>query len=320
MVKISKGIIFIITGLLCLMGQTGTHALADEAGANASVTVSAVLDHISVTPPDPSVPVTTSTYQLNAIATYTNAPEAIVTDNTTWDSNNTTVATIDEHGLATIKAEGSTTTTAEYQGFTANTTLTVTAGTTPPGGGGGGGDGAPTSPGTVTFLNEYMNPYDLILVDTAATSYDGQVTVYLPAGTTAKNKYDQPLLAITIKEKPAPADPPPDSRFICLAYEIGPAGATIDPPGFLLFSYTDAQVPPGVSEENLAVVTLQDGEWVELTSGVVNTVDNIITVPIGHLSIFTALAFTTPAHLEVADLTVTPTRSLSVRPLRSTSR
>jgi hypothetical protein len=114
-----------------------------------------------------------------------------------------------------------------------------------------------------------MNPFGLILADTTATSYDGQVTVYLSEGTTVKNKYDQPLVAITIKEKPATVDPPPDSRFICLAYKIGPAGATFDPPGFLLFSYSDAQVPPGVSEENLAVVTLQDGQWVELTGGIV---------------------------------------------------
>jgi hypothetical protein len=302
MVKVSRRLLVIIVGLVCLFGLSGIPAFATDA----SVTVNPMLDYITVTPADPSVPVTTPTYQFNAMASYTNAPESNVTSSANWTSSNTSVATIVLNtGLATIIAEGTTIITAEYQGKSANTTLTVTAGTSPPPGGGGGG-GVPSSPGTSTFLHDYMNPFGLILADIAATSYDGQVTVYLPAGTTAKNKYDQPLLAITIKEKPATVDPPPDSRFICLAYEIGPAGAIFDPPGFLLFSYSDAQVPPGVSEENLVVVTLQDGQWVELTGGIVNTVDNIITVPISHLSVFTALAYTTPAHLEVADLTVTP--------------
>jgi hypothetical protein len=307
MVKISRRLLIIIVGLVCLFGLSGIPTFATDA----SVTVNPMFDHITVTPLDPSVPTTTSTYQFNAMASYSNAPDAIVTDNTTWDSTNTSVATIDEHGLATIITEGTTLITAEYQGETANTTLTVTAGTTPPpgGGGGGGGGGAPSSPGTVTFLNEYMNDEGLILVDAAATSEDGQIAVYLPEGTTAKNKYEQPLLAITFKEDTAPSEPPDDCQFVCLAYEIGPTGATFDPPAFLTFSYTDAQVPDGVSEENMVVATLQDGQWVELIGGIVDTVDNIITVPINHLSVYTVLAYTSPACFEVADLTVTPTEA-----------
>jgi hypothetical protein len=297
-------IIGIFVGLVSLNGLSGIPAFATDA----SVTVNPMFDHVTVTPPDPSVPTTTPTYQFNAMASYTNAPDAIVTDNTTWDSTNNTVATINEYGLATIIAEGSTIICVEYRGQTSNTTLTVTAGTTPPpgGGGGGGGGGAPSSPGTVTFLNEYMNDEGLILVDAAAASEDGQVTVYLPEGTTARNKYNQPLLAVTIKEYPEPPDPPADCQFLCLTYDIGPNGATFDPPTFLIFSYSDAQVPEGVSEENMVVATLQDGEWVELTGGIVDTVDNIITVPISHLSVFTVLAYTSPAHFEVADLTVNP--------------
>jgi hypothetical protein len=289
MVKISRRLLIIIVGLVCLFGLSGIPTFATDA----SVTVNPMFDHITVTPLDPSVPTTTSTYQFNAMASYSNAPDAIVTDNTTWDSTNTSVATLDE------------------QGETANTTLTVTAGTTPPpgGGGGGGGGGAPSSPGTVTFLNEYMNDEGLILVDAAATSEDGQIAFYLPEGTTAKNKYEQPLLAITFKEDTAPSEPPDDCQFVCLAYEIGPTGATFDPPAFLTFSYTDAQVPDGVSEENMVVATLQDGQWVELIGGIVDTVDNIITVPINHLSVYTVLAYTSPACFEVADLTVTPTEA-----------
>jgi hypothetical protein len=149
------------------------------------------------------------------------------------------------------------------------------------------------------------------LVDTAAASTDGLIVLYLPEGTTALNKYSQPLRAITIKENTAPPDLPTDYQFVSLTYDINPDGATFDPPAFLIYNYSDSQIPAGVAEENLVLATWQDGQWVEFEGCVVNAVDNTVTVPISHLCLFALVAQTSPAHFEVSDLTITP---VSVHP------
>ena len=304
MFKVSTGLIMtIIVGLVCLIGFSDIPALATDA----SVTVNAMLDHVTVTPVNPSVPTTTSAYTFTVTAIYSNAPDADVTYSANWSSSNTSVATIGLHtGLATIITEGTTTVTAEYEGKSANTTLVVTAGTSPPsGGGGGGGGGGSGVSGSTTILTD-INSEGLILVDTIAASNDGQTTLYLPEGTTAKNKYDQPLRTITIKESTELPEPPADCQLICIAYDIGPNGATFDPPVFLIYNYSDSQIPAGVAEENVVFATCQDGQWVRLEGGIVDTINNVVTVPISHLSLFTVVAYTSPARFEVSNLAVSP--------------
>jgi len=50
----------------------------------------------------------------------------------------------------------------------------------------------------------------------------------------------------------------------------------------------------------------QDDKWVELEGCVVDAVNNIATVTISHLSVYTVIARTSPASFEVTDLLVTP--------------
>jgi len=293
----------IIVGLVCLIGFSDIPALATDA----SVTVNAMLDHVTITPVNPSIPTTTSVYPFTITAIYSNAPDADVTYSANWSSSNTSVATVGLHtGLAAIMTEGTTTVTAEYGSKSANTTLVVTAGTSPPpGGGGGGGGGGSGVSGSITILND-INSEGLILVDTIAASGDGQTTLYLPEGTTAKNKYDQPMRTITIKENTESPEPPADCQLICIAYDISPNGATFDPPAFLIYNYSDLQIPAGVAEENLVFATYQDGQWISLEGGIVDTINNVVTVPISHLSLFTVVAYTSPACFKVSDLAVTP--------------
>ena len=309
MSKVSKSllvIIVIISGLVSLGGLSSIPALAIDA----SVSINAILDHITVTPENPSITKDTSTQQFTATAFYSNAPEAIVTYSANWTSSNTSVATISLNtGLATIIAEGTTTITAEYEGKSANTTLQVTEGGGEGGGGGGGGGGGSGGGGSnsaTTVLTDYMNYDGMIISETAAVSADGQVVLNLPEGTTVKNKNGQPLPYITIKENTEPPEPPANSQFVCLTYDITPNGTTFDPLAFLNLYYRDAQVPAGVAEENMVFVTLQDGIWVELEGAVIDTVNNVVTVPISHLSLYTVVAYTSPARFEVTDMTVNP--------------
>ena len=177
---------------------------------------------------------------------------------------------------------------------------------TPPSGGGISGGGVVVSPAGTTYLTEYMDSQGLLFMDAVAESPAGQVTLYLPEGTTAMNKYGQPLRSISIKENTLLLDQPADGEFVCLAYDIGPNGATFNPPVRLSFRYSDAQVPEGVTEENMVFALWQDDKWVELEDCVIDTVNNIATATISHLSIYTVMAHTSPARFAVTDLTVTP--------------
>ena len=93
---------------------------------SASLTVTApTLASILVSPSDPSIS-TTQTEQFTATGSYSdNSQKALASAN--WSSSDTTVATIDNSGLATPATTGSTIITASSEGVSGNTTLTVTA-------------------------------------------------------------------------------------------------------------------------------------------------------------------------------------------------
>jgi len=67
------------------------------------------------------------TQQFTATVTYSDNSTANITDSVTWTSSNTTVATINNAGLAQSLAEGQTVITATSGNVSANTTLTVSS-------------------------------------------------------------------------------------------------------------------------------------------------------------------------------------------------
>jgi DMSO/TMAO reductase YedYZ molybdopterin-dependent catalytic subunit len=176
-------------------------------------------------------------------------------------------------------------------------------------GGGGGGGGGGGSSGW-TSLSEYTTGEGKFTSDATAESTNGMVKLEIPKGTVAKNKYGQRLTSISIKEQAAPAEPPDNCNFVCLTYDIGPSGATFDPPINLILKYDEAMIPAGVNEGDLVIATWIDGEWVELEGCVVDPVNNTITVPITHLSVYTTMAHTSPAEFGLTGLTITPSKIL----------
>jgi len=268
-----------------------------------------VADNVTIAPPGPVVTFYggAQTQQFTATSVYSDNTTQDVTGIAGWTSSDTGVATINAGGLATILTAGTTTISVIYDGITASTVLQVAMPPPPPPPppppAGGSIGGASQSR---TILVEYVNDEGKFITDAAALSPDGLVQLIISEGTTAKNKYGQPLRLITIKEETAPPEPPADSRFVCLLYEIGPGGATFDPPALLSFQYSDSQIPDGVAEENMVFATWQDGKWVELEGCTIDTVDNIVTVPINHLTLFTVIAGMTAARFEVGGLTVVP--------------
>jgi len=83
------------------------------------------LQSIAVTPVDASIPVG-SNQQYTAIGTYSDKSTADITNDVAWASSKTSVATINETGLATAISVGSATITATLDGKNDTATLTVT--------------------------------------------------------------------------------------------------------------------------------------------------------------------------------------------------
>jgi hypothetical protein len=172
------------------------------------------------------------------------------------------------------------------------------------GGGVGGGGGGGSS---FTRLNDYLSGDGLyIITGTTIQSADGRVKIYIPEGTSCQTKNGDPLYIIFIKPVTTPSDPPEDHTYLCLNYDIGPGGSTFEPGVILTFHYDDSEVPEGVAEENLVLVTWHDGQLVQFETCSVDPVNNMITVWITQFSIFTVMANTSPASLEVTGMTVTP--------------
>ncbi len=167
------------------------------------------------------------------------------------------------------------------------------------GGGGGGTSG-------VTTIIEYVTPDGRFINDATAKSVDGKVKVSIPRNTIAAKEDGKRLYSITINNTEAPASPPAETKYVGLTYDIGPDGATFNPPIDLTFTYNESLVPEGINEANLVIVTWQDGEWVELPGCTIDPANHTITVPISHFSIYTVMAHTAAANLEVTGLTIAP--------------
>ena len=106
-----------------------------------------------------------------------------------------------------------------------------------------------------------------------------------------------------------PPDPPEESHRIGLAYDLGPDGATFDPPAELTFTYDPDDIPADVDEEDLVVALWDEeaGEWVDLEC-TVDPETNTITAKVSHFTAFSVIAYTHPAAFEATYLLVFPTK------------
>ncbi|MEE9583631.1 MAG: hypothetical protein V3W01_03100, partial [Dehalococcoidales bacterium] len=176
------------------------------------------------------------------------------------------------------------------------------------GGGGGGGGGStakPIPPGT-TSTEGRINGQGIVLETIVAPSEDYRCSITLYEGTQALDENGQPLKEISIVEVREPPVPPAGRTIVGFAYNIGPNGTVFEPPALLALVYDESQVPPGVNEEDLVIATRDEtmGEWVELEGSLVDPLANIITVPVGHLTAFTVMAYTAPPAFTISGLSI----------------
>ena len=106
-------------------GSATLTATLGSISQSTSVTVTApTITSISVTPEDLTLPIGVS-QQYTASAIYSDGSVQDLVNGVTWTSSTTSVATIDNNGLVSIIAAGTTTITATVGSFTDSTTVTV---------------------------------------------------------------------------------------------------------------------------------------------------------------------------------------------------
>ncbi len=181
------------------------------------------------------------------------------------------------------------------------------------GGGGGGGDGegegvdASTPLGT-TYISDSVDWQGIATQSFAVLSVDGKCTLVVNEGTKALTKYGQPLEQVSMVEEVNPTAPPVDTEIIGLTYDLGPDGASFDPPIDLTFAYSWDSIPKGVAEKDLVIAMwdVNGSNWVVLDDCIVNTSIHTITAKIAHFTYFTVLAYTKPAAFTTSALSITP--------------
>jgi len=152
--------------------------------------------------------------------------------------------------------------------------------------------------GTVTGSGRFTK-------NVTARSKNSKVKLYIPEDTVGKSRLGAQLTRISIAEVRNPPDPPEWTKIVGSVYDVGPDGATFDPPIYLTLEYRKFQIPEGVTEEKLVIAYWDEeaGEDIQL-DGKVDADDTTIETEISHFTNFAILAHARPAIFTTTDLTV----------------
>src|SRR5438477_13062521 len=111
-------LLVVCASVFCTTGCGGS--LSAQRSSNAT------LVSLSLAPKSPSI-VVSGTEQFTATANYSDGSTQSVTNSATWTSSDTSKASVQNTGVASGIAAGSSTITATYSGQSASTVLTITA-------------------------------------------------------------------------------------------------------------------------------------------------------------------------------------------------
>jgi hypothetical protein len=170
-------------------------------------------------------------------------------------------------------------------------------------GGGGYGSGPASGSGSMS-LTPYLDGQGKTIADLTLTSTDGLVTMGIHWGTQMLDAQGTPLESIEINILSTPP-PPPGYALVGHAYDCLPAGATFQPDILLTFHYRSADIPGGVSEQDLVLAYWDGGKWVNLPT-TVNAANNTAAVRVEHFTAFAILAYTAAPTFGSSGLSITP--------------
>ena len=101
---------------------------------------------------------------------------------------------------------------------------------------------------------------DKFVENITAKSGDRNVEVKIARGTIGKDVEGKRLRYIRIKEQKDPPAAPTNSTIIGLVHDIGPSGATFDPPIDLIMNYDPVALTAGLTENDLYLAWWDKGE------------------------------------------------------------
>jgi len=151
------------------------------------------------------------------------------------------------------------------------------------------------SPGTTlppVDLSGVIDEEGVTLESVKYVTADGALEIEIGAGTKALTADGEPLQAVTVKMVCENIPPPPVGAYIIgCVYDLGPDGATIDPPITIRLYYDPEKVPEGIAEKDLVIAyyNVSTQQWVVLPS-TVDTDANIVTAETDHLTLFAVYA------------------------------
>ncbi|MFQ6122862.1 MAG: helix-turn-helix domain-containing protein [Dehalococcoidales bacterium] len=153
----------------------------------------------------------------------------------------------------------------------------------------------PFRPG-VTDLSDIVSEEGIFTESTSVESVDGVVELAIDEGTTGLTEEGEPLSEISLIWEPEPPEPPSGTNIVGFTYDLGPDGATFDPPITVSFMYREADIPERVDEEDLVIAFWDEdtGEWVVLEDITVDPVRNTISASVSHFTAFTIIAYIPP--------------------------
>jgi hypothetical protein len=147
---------------------------------------------------------------------------------------------------------------------------------------------------------------------------DNTCILTIPANTIIRNAAGAAQFSIVCADTELPPAAPPQGAIV-MAYDLGPAGVTLNPGITMTLIYTDAQIPAGMPEGSFYIAVWDGAKWVKLAS-TVDAANNKVTAQVTSFSTFALLAQqppvttpppTTPPATTVPATTVPPTTTPS---------
>ena len=153
----------------------------------------------------------------------------------------------------------------------------------------------PPPPVGFTDVSDIITAEGVFTESTTAESDDGWAKLTIDEGTTGLTEEGEPLSEISAIWMPEPPAPPEDTNIISFTYDLGPDGATFDPPITITLTYKEADIPEGVDEEDLVIAFWDGAQWVNLEGPfTIDPVANTISAPVSHFTTFTIIAYIPP--------------------------
>jgi outer membrane biosynthesis protein TonB len=143
-----------------------------------------------------------------------------------------------------------------------------------------------------------------------AASEDGSIRLTIMKGTKGHHSDGSPVADITVQSVSDAPAPPEGTVMLGEVLDLGPDGATFEPPITLTLSYDPETLPEGSVEDDLYIAYWDGSEWVDLEC----TVDkeaNTVSAIVSHFTQFATMSdlppAPTPTPAPVAEPTPAPT-------------